>query len=135
MNILKYGPIILLMASSSLLAQTPEQESAQMQQKALQQMAAMQNCMMQIDLQEMASMEKRSSTMETELRSLCAQGNESAAKQRALAFSEEVMNSKTMQAMKKCAAMMPGMEQQMEVPDFKQELEKQSICDIINQQL
>ena len=65
----------------------------------------------------------------------CSNGQEAEAKKLALAFSEDVMNSQTMQAMKKCAAMMPGMEQQMEVPDFKQELEKQSICDIINQQL
>ena len=134
MNILKYGSIILVMASSSPQAQAPDQATAQLQQETLQQMAAMQNCMMKIDLQEMDNMEKRSGTLETELKSLCAQGNESGAKKLALAFSEEVMNSKTMQAMRECAAMVPGMEEQLKVPDFKEELEQKSICDIINKQ-
>ena len=134
MNILKNGSLILIIASSGLQAQTPEQSAAQMQQDAMQQMMAMQNCMSQVDMQELAGMEQRSIAFESEIRSLCTQGNESAAKQRALAFSEEVMSSNAMQTMKKCAEMVPAMSHQMQVPDFKQELEQKSICDIINQQ-
>ncbi|MEJ2214348.1 MAG: hypothetical protein P8Y20_09890 [Gammaproteobacteria bacterium] len=98
----------------------------------MQNMAEMQNCMMQIDYQEMAQMEQKSMQLESQMRTYCSNGQEDEAKKLALAFSEDVMNSQTMQAMKKCAAMMPGMEDQLKVPDFRQELEQKSICEMIN---
>lgn len=122
-------------ASLQIQAQPQSEPQAQMQNippEMMQNMAEMQNCMMQIDYQELAQMEQKSMQLETQMRDHCAKGQEDAAKTLALEFSDEVMNSNTMQAMKKCAAMMPGMEDQLKVPDFRQEIEEKSICDFIN---
>ena len=108
------------------------QTQSTMQDDMMKNMAAMENCMRQIDYQELALMEQKSMQLETEMRAHCNNGEEDKAKDLAVNFSEEVMNSNTMQAMKKCAAMMPGMEDQLNVPDFRQEVEQHSICDIIN---
>ncbi len=134
--------LICYLASLSLaipvpiLAQAQAQPQNQMQNnippEMMQNMAEMQNCMMQIDYQEMAQMEQKSMQLETQMRDHCANGNEDAAKVLALEFSDEVMNSNTMKAMKKCAAMMPGMEDQLKVPDFRQQIEEKSICEFIN---
>jgi hypothetical protein len=77
--------------------------------------------------------EQRSEVLHSEITALCSEGKEAAAKNLAITFSKEVMASKTMQSMQRCAAMMPGMAEQMQVPDFEKELEQQSICDFINQ--
>ncbi len=126
--------LITLSATASLLisslAHAQQDNSAEM----MKMMADAQNCMMQLDYQELASMEEKSKALESEMLSLCAAGKEAEAKAIALEFSDEVMNSKTMQGMKKCFAGIPGMEEQLEVPDFREELEQQSICDVIGNQ-
>ncbi len=94
-------------------------------------MTEAQNCMMQLDYQELAMMEQKAKALENDILSLCAAGNESQAKKIAVAFSDEVMNSKTMQGMKKCFEGIPGMEEQMQIPDFREELEQKSICDVV----
>jgi predicted lipoprotein len=118
--------ISTLLLSNTLYAK--QDESANM----MKQMADVQNCMMQLDFQEMDAMEEKSKTLETQINTLCASGDEAGAKEIAIKFSDEVMNSNTMQAMKKCVEGMPGMEEQFAVADFRQELEQKSICDVVN---
>ena len=124
-NILRLSvPAILLLSAS---AHSQQNTSAD----AMKMMADAQNCMMQLDFQELSMMEAKSKTLESEILSLCASGNEAEAKKVALSFSDEVMNSKTMQGMKKCFEGIPGMQDQFKVPDFHQELENRSICDVV----
>ncbi len=114
--------------TSNLQAQNPNDTD-----NIMQQMQAMEECMAQIDYQELELMEQRSMQLQQQINDLCSQGNAAEAKKIALQFSDEVMQSKSMQTMQNCASMIPGMQQQLEVPDFEQELEQQSICDYINQ--
>jgi predicted lipoprotein len=94
-------------------------------------MTEAQNCMMQLDFQELAMMEQKSKALESDILSLCATGDEAEAKKIALQFSEEVMNSNTMRGMKKCFEGIPHMQEQIKVPDFRAELEQKSICDVV----
>lgn len=128
MNKLLLPALVCMISNSTALAITPEDEQA-----IIQQMSAMENCMAQIDLKELETMEQQSEQMRTEINALCSQGKEDQAKILALQFSDEVMNSNTMKSMMHCASMVPGMEAQMQVPDLKSELENQSICELVNQ--
>ncbi len=120
-----YSLLLAVLISSSLQAQSQEQMMQQMQQ--------MQNCMMQIDYQELSAMEQRSNEVLAQMHSLCDSGNEKQAEKIALQFSNEVMSSNAMKTMKKCAAMVPGMAQQVEVPDFREQLQQQSLCESLKQ--
>lgn len=123
----------LCVASSLLVSgfvHAQQDNSAEM----MKMMTDAQNCMMQLDYQELAAMEEKSKALESEILSLCASGNEAEAKAVALKFSDEVMNSNTMIGMKKCFAGIPGMEEQLQVPDFREELEQRSICDVVKKQ-
>lgn len=121
----------MLMAATALLPVFTLAQQQAYDPEMMQQMAEMQNCLMQIDYQEIAVMEQRSAELESQINALCAAGNETAAKNLAIEFSDQVMSSKTMQAMQQCVAGMPGMQDQLKVPDFRQELQRQSICDIV----
>jgi len=126
-------PITLAIITSlffSASAHTQQHNSAEM----MKMMADAQNCMMQLDYAELAAMEAKSKALESEILGLCASGNEAEAKAVALKFSDEVMNSKTMLGMKKCFAAIPGMQEQLQIPDFREELEQRSICDIVKNQ-
>ena len=125
-TLISLSVISTLMLTNSVYSQ--QDNSAAM----MKQMADVQNCMLQLDFQEMAAMEEKSKSLETQINTMCAAGNEAGAKEVAISFSDEVMNSKTMQAMKKCVEGIPDMEEQFEVPDFREELQKKSICDVVN---
>ena len=116
---------------SSALFSSPLAAQADNSAEMMKLMAEAQNCMMQLDFQELTAMEAKSKQLEGEILDLCASGKESQAKAVALKFSDEVMNSKTMLGMKKCFEGIPSMAQQIEVPDFRQELEQKSICDVV----
>jgi len=113
------------------LFSTPVYSQQDVTAEAMKMMADAQNCMMQLDFQELSAMEEKSKALESEILSLCASGNEAEAKAVALKFSDEVMNSKTMQGMKKCFEGIPAMQEQLQVPDFREELEQQSICNVV----
>ena len=124
-KIIRLSVITSLFISGSPHAQ--QDDSAEM----MKMMADAQNCMMQLNFQELATMEEKSKALESDILSLRASGNEAEAKAVALKFSDEVMNSNTMQGMKKCFEGIPGMEEQLKVPDFREELEQKSICDVV----
>lgn len=130
MNKISLYSFILLLGSTAntLQAQQPDDS-----QNIMQQMAAMESCMAKIDYRELEEMERRSGEIHQQLNQFCTQGNETEAKKLALEFSDEVMKSKTMQAMQDCASLIPGMQQQLQIPDFEQQLKQQSICEFINQ--
>lgn len=100
----------------------------------MQQMQAMEKCMAQIDYRQLEQMEQHSTEVQQSIIALCNQGNEAEARRIALQFSDEVMQSQAMQTMQNCASLVPGMQQQLQVPDFEQELGEQSICEYIRQQ-
>ena len=121
--------IIICLSTGSALAQ-PMGDT----ETIMQQMQAMEKCMAQIDYRELEQMEQHSTQVQQRIIALCQQGNEAEARKIALQFSDEVMQSQSMQTMQLCASLVPGMQQQMQVLDFEQELGQQSICDYINQQ-
>ncbi|NNJ91546.1 MAG: hypothetical protein HKP55_07720, partial [Gammaproteobacteria bacterium] len=81
------------------LLSAPAYSQQEVTAEVMKMMTDAQNCMMQLDLQELSAMEEKSKMLESEILSLCASGNEAEAKAVALKFSDEVMNSKTMQGM------------------------------------
>ena len=121
--------IIMCLSAGSVLAQ-PMGET----ETIMQQMQAMEKCMAQIDYRELEQMEQHSTQVQQRIIALCQQGNELQARRIALQFSDEVMQSQSMQTMQKCASLVPGMQQQIQALDFEQELGQQSICEYIQQQ-
>ena len=125
---------LITLSVAALLISTSAHAQQDNSAELMKMMADAQNCMMQLDYQELAAMEEKSKALESEILRLCAAGNEEQAKAIALEFSDEVMNSKTMIGMKKCFAGIPGMEEQLQVPDFREELKQRSICDVVKNQ-
>lgn len=117
-----------LLLSNSLAAQ-----SATDQQQLMQQMEAMQACMATINYQEMSELEQRSEQLRLDIITLCNAGDISQAETIALDFSDQVMASETLQKMRECAALMPGMSEQLEMPDFREQLKEEDICQIVRQ--
>ena len=121
--------IIICLSAGGALAQSMGDTETIMQQ-----MQAMEKCMAQIDQRELVQMEQHSVQVQQNIIALCNKGNEAEARRVALQFSDEVMQSHSMQTMQQCASLVPGMQQQMQALDFEQELGEQSICEYIQQQ-
>lgn len=98
--------------------------SQEAMQEMMQKMEEMQRCMAQIDEAELKQLEQRSYQFETEVKSLCAANQRSAAQAKAVAFGREIQASSAMQMLQTCTA---GMQQAMAQMPFMEQLLKQSI--------
>ncbi len=99
-------------------------------QKAMMEVQA---CMQKIDKSDIENMKARGEKMKQEIQSLCDAGKRSAAQNKAIAYSKEVMNSPQMVQMKKCtekvSSMLPNM---MDMNQFDPEKNKnKNVCDAI----
>lgn len=119
----------ILMAAPAM-AQAPQGMDQQDMQVIMQQMQEMQECMADIDTNELKALEQRSKQLEAEVKSLCSAGKREDAQDKAIDFSKEIMASSTMQTMKKCTANVASMVPQMNVPDMVEQLKEKHVCDM-----
>lgn len=105
--------ILTLLLPVSAIAQNYQGMSEQDMQNMMQQMQEMQTCMQDIDQSRLEKFEQRATSVEAEVKSLCASGKRDAAQQEAVAFAEEISSDPDIQKMRKCTEnmkdMMPGM--------------------------
>ncbi|GMR07192.1 MAG: hypothetical protein BMS9Abin26_0194 [Gammaproteobacteria bacterium] len=73
-------------------------------EKSMQQMRELQACMKNIDQSELKKIEMRSRKVDTEIKSLCAQGKRDAAQNKAISYGKEISKNPTMKKMTECAA-------------------------------
>ena len=100
------------------MAQAPQGMDQQDMQVIMQQMQEMQECMADIDTNELKALEQRSKQLEAEVKSLCSAGKRADAQDKAIDFSKEIMASSTMQTMKKCTENVASMVPQLNIPDM-----------------
>ena len=101
--------IIALGLSSSVFAQgRPGMSEADMQ-KMMQNMQSAQTCMQGVDMAKLDAFGKRARQVESEIKSLCANGERDAAMEKGMAFAREVNSDPEIGKMRKCGEMMQGM--------------------------
>lgn len=105
-------------------------------QAMMQNMQKMQNCMANIDQNELEKLQARSEEFATSIKSLCKQGKRAEAQEKAMAYSKQFVNDKTMKAMQKCTDMAKDMMPVDTSMMFsEEEIEKGNaghVCDSIN---
>ena len=100
--------ILLLLMPIVTAAQDYPGMNKEDMQNMMQQMEKMQECMHNVDQAKLKVIEQRSRQMETEIKSLCADGKRDKAEEKAISFGKEIVNDPTMQAMRRCGDMTKG---------------------------
>jgi hypothetical protein len=98
-------------------------------QKMMQQMQKMQTCMEDVDQSKLKALEQRSRKLETEVKSLCAEGKRDKAQKKALSFGKDVVNDPTMKIMRKCGEMMKDVMPKMSFTGLDKDSADRHICD------
>ena len=101
--------ILSLLVAVAASAQNYQGMSERDMQNMMQQMQGAQTCMQGIDQSRMKAFEQRATTVEAEVKSLCASGKRDAAQTKAVAFAQEMAGDPDIQKMKQCSEMMSGM--------------------------
>ncbi|WP_321323964.1 hypothetical protein [Thiomicrorhabdus sp.] len=97
------------------------------------QMNKMQECLMQVDENELLNYQSESNQLENELNTLCKQGKREEAQSKAVAFGKKITNSKAFKTIQSCTKDMEKNQFMPSPPSFD-ELEKYNICDQLNKQ-
>lgn len=121
--------IFLIVFPIIAMAQSYQGLSKADMEKSMQQMREMQACMKDIDQSELKKIENRSKKIDTEIKSLCAQGKRDAAQNKAISYGKEISKNPTMKKMTQCAKKMkenPAMKKFM--PQTK-DYSKHHVCD------
>lgn len=130
-TILAWSLLVLPVAVSAQNFGGMQMNEAQMQQM-MQQAEQMQNCMENIDQEEMNAFQQQAEEMDAEVKSLCTAGKRDAAMARAMAFGKEAAHSKVMQDMKKCGEgmrdMMPNLPKTAQA-DENEGSQPRHVCD------
>lgn len=105
------------------------QEFPGMPQMDMQKIQQMQQCMEQIDQQQLKAIEKQQQQFDREIRALCKSGKRDQAQQKAIAYARQMMNNPAIKAMQKCGEIARGMMPEMPVMQMEKELESQHVCD------
>lgn len=100
--------ISLLMPAMAIAQNYPGMSDGDMQ-NMMQQMQEAQACMQGIDQSRMKSFEQRASKIESDIKTLCANGERDAAQEEAIAFAREMDGDPDIQKMRKCGEKMRGM--------------------------
>jgi hypothetical protein len=98
-------------------------------QKMMQQMEKMQSCMEKVDTDRLKALEQKSRQMETEIKSLCANGKRDEAQKKALSFGKEISNDRTMKTIQKCGEMMKDVMPEITFKGLDKESMDRHICD------
>jgi hypothetical protein len=126
----------LLLCPALVFAQMPaEGMNQENMQKMMGGMAAMQNCMANVDQSEMQKYQTKAMAFQDELKALCDNGKRDEAMSRSIKFSKESMANPALQAMQKCGqgtqGMMPQMPSQTTPSDSNDK--PTHVCDSIRQ--
>jgi len=123
--------ILSLLLPVTAIAQNYEGMNERDMQNMMQQMEKMQTCMQGIDQSRLEAFEQRASTLEAEVKSLCASGKRDDAQQQAMDFGQEVASNPDIQKMMKCGEMMRGMMPKMPFMDQANEpgTSARHVCD------
>jgi hypothetical protein len=116
---------LLLLSPVTVMAQ----EFPGMPQMDMQKIQQMQQCMEQIDQQQLKAIEKQQQQFDREIRALCKSGKRDQAQQKAIAYARQMMNNPAIKAMQKCGEIARGMMPEMPVMQMEKELESQHVCD------
>ena len=105
------------------------------QQDMMAQMQEMAQCMQSIDQNEMKLLEQNSKQFQLEVTTLCENNQRGEAQEKAIEFSQQMMDSNVLKSMNKCLENMPAAMQGM-MPDMKPEeiikdFSKHHVCDEI----
>ena len=100
-----------------------------MSETDIQKMEKMQSCMDNIDEAKLKELERRSSQIEAEIKSLCASGKRAEAQEKAMAFGKEMADDPTIQAISKCGEMMKGMMPKVPFMDQGKGPSSTHVCD------
>lgn len=98
-------------------------------QKMMQQMQKMQSCMEDLDQSKLKALEQRSRQLESEVKTLCADGKRDQAQKKAISFGMEVVNDPTMKVMRKCGEMMKDVMPKMTFTGLDKDSADHHICD------
>lgn len=98
-------------------------------QKMMQQMQKMQSCMEDVDQSKLKALEQRSRQLESEVKSLCANGKRDQAQKKAISFGKDFVNDPTMKKMRKCGEMMKDVMPKMTFTGLDKESADHHICD------
>ena len=85
--------------------------------------------MQNVDEAKLEEIERRSTQIESEVKSLCASGKRAEAQAKAMAFAQEMAKNPTVQAMGKCGEMMKGMMPKVPFTDQGKGGAGQHVCD------
>ena len=101
--------LISLLLPALAIAQNYQGMSESDMQNMMQQMQEMQTCMENIDQPRLKAFEQQASKLESEVKSLCANGKRDAAQQKTMAFAQEMSSNPDIQKMMECGEKMRGM--------------------------
>lgn len=121
--------LLLMWLPIATLAQSPQGMNEADMQNMMQKMQEMQACMEKIDKTELKRFEQRSYQLEADVKSLCASGKRSAAQDKAMTFSKEMINSDAMKTMRKCTAGLKEMMPKIPFADQDVDYSSRHVCD------
>jgi hypothetical protein len=121
--------ILFLVLPVAALGQNPQGMNEQDMQQMMQQMQKMQSCMQSVDQAKLKELEQRSSQVEAEVKSLCADGRRAEAQQRAVAFGMTMAQDPALQKIRQCSKMLQGVIPKMPFLDQNQATSNQHVCD------
>jgi predicted lipoprotein len=98
-------------------------------QDMMQKMMAMQQCMEGIDQNELRQLEQKARQFEAELKGLCASGKDQQAQSEAIAFSKQVMASKSLVQVRECSKIMEGMIPEIPFADLEKDYGDMNVCE------
>ncbi len=99
-------------------------------QRMQEQAQKAQLCMQDVDMSAVKALEPRARQMESEVKALCAQGERSAAQDKAIDFSREIASDPSLQKMRECGEMLEGMMPQISfIGDDDAESSDSHVCD------
>ena len=100
--------LCLLFLPASLYAQNQGQMNQGNMQDMMKVMQQVQECMAQIDQNELNELQVRAEKFKQEIDGLCGQGKRDDAQNKAMAFAKKMMADPSLQQMKKCGEMAQG---------------------------
>jgi len=120
---------LILILALPLTAWAQQGMSEEQMQAMMQQMQKAQQCMEQVDQEQLKKLEARTSRMEAEIKKLCQAGKRDEAEAKAMAFGKEMAKDPTVKQYQRCAELMQGMAQQMPFANPEHETSERHVCD------
>lgn len=105
------------------------------QQDMMAQMQEMSTCMQSIDQEKLKNLGNVADKFETEMKALCQHGKRDEAQEKAIKFSQKMMNSPTLKKLIKCTEKIPAsmreMMPSMNTEDITKDYSNRHVCDEI----